>query len=96
MEYTEYGGKIKITFLISQETFLFSISDSGLGIAVEHIPYVFDRFYRCDKVRSREKHHFGLGLSIVKMIIELHNGSVNIVSELKKGTTISFKIPMNY
>jgi len=96
VEYTNQNGLIKLTFKIEKNKFIFTITDNGCGIAQEQIPLVFDRFYRCDKTRSREKHHFGLGLSIVKMIIDLHNGTINLDSELNKGTTVKFTIPIKH
>jgi len=94
VEYTNIGGEIKMYFLYNSNNFIFSIIDNGSGIDPQNIPFVLDRFYRCDKVRSREKQHFGLGLSIVKMIIDLHNGSIDIASELDKGTTVTIKLPL--
>ncbi|HPP86904.1 MAG TPA: HAMP domain-containing sensor histidine kinase [bacterium] len=96
VEYTNQNGLIRLTFKIEGDKFIFTITDNGCGIAQEQIPLVFDRFYRCDKTRSREKHHFGLGLSIVKMIIDLHNGTINLDSELNKGATVKFTIPIKH
>ena len=94
VEYVAPGGIITFDFFIKNNAFIFTIQDNGTGISKEDLPYIFDRFYRCDKSRSREKHHFGLGLSIVKMNIELHKGSIRIDSELNKGTTVTVEAPV--
>ncbi|MBP7653588.1 HAMP domain-containing histidine kinase [Candidatus Dependentiae bacterium] len=93
VEYTN-SGEISINFSIEHDYLIISVSDTGIGIDPQNLPYIFERFYRCDKIRSREKHHFGLGLSIVKMIIELHKGSIEIKSIINKGTTATIKIPI--
>jgi two-component system phosphate regulon sensor histidine kinase PhoR len=68
------------------------VSDSGPGIEAEHLPRVFERFYRVDKTRSREVGGTGLGLAIVKHIVEAHNSKVSVTSEVGKGTTFSLDL----
>jgi signal transduction histidine kinase len=70
-----------------------SVRDTGIGIAPEHLPFVFERFYRADKSRTRTTGGAGLGLAIVKQIIEAQGGHVFIESALESGTTISFTLP---
>ena len=67
-----------------------SLADNGVGIAPKDLPHVFDRFYRADSSRNRSTGGSGIGLSIVKSIIEEHGGSVEASSEKDKGTVISF------
>jgi two-component system heavy metal sensor histidine kinase CusS len=67
--------------------------DTGLGIAKEHLPKIFDRFYRVDTARSNYSGGMGLGLSIAKSIVELHQGTISIISELGKGTTVTLVFP---
>jgi two-component system, OmpR family, heavy metal sensor histidine kinase CusS len=69
------------------------VVDTGQGIAAEHLPHVFDRFYRADQHRSTARGHLGLGLSIVKSIAALHGGSVEIDSVVAQGTTVRIHLP---
>jgi two-component system phosphate regulon sensor histidine kinase PhoR len=70
-----------------------SVSDNGPGIAKEHLPRLFERFYRCDKARSRDQGGTGLGLAIVKHIAQAHNGTVEVESLLGRGATFTLTLP---
>jgi two-component system, OmpR family, sensor kinase len=70
------------------------VADMGSGIAAEHLPYIWDRFYRVDKARSRTFGGTGLGLAIVKYIAEAHRGDVSVVSAPGKGTTFTIRLPL--
>jgi two-component system phosphate regulon sensor histidine kinase PhoR len=76
------------------DSFRLSVADQGAGISPDDLPRIFERFYRADKSRSSEHSGTGLGLSIVKHIAQLHGGSVEVESELGKGTTISVVLPV--
>jgi two-component system, OmpR family, phosphate regulon sensor histidine kinase PhoR len=70
-----------------------SVRDTGEGIPPEHLPRIFERFYRVDKSRSREKGGTGLGLAIVKHILDGHNTKAEVESTVGKGSTFRFKLP---
>lgn len=94
LRHTPSGGKIDIHILPQNNKEVeIRVSDTGEGIAPEHLPKIFDRFYRTDNSRLAGKTGAGLGLAIVKSIMNLHKGSVNIQSQLGKGTTVILKFP---
>jgi len=70
-----------------------AVADTGTGIPAEHLPRIFERFYRVDPSRSREQGGTGLGLAIVKHLVEAHGGSVTAESKLSRGTTIRLLFP---
>ncbi|HDI0262103.1 two-component system sensor histidine kinase SrrB [Staphylococcus aureus] len=91
--YTKPGDEIAITCDENESEDILYIKDTGTGIAPEHLQQVFDRFYKVDAARTRGKQGTGLGLFICKMIIEEHGGSIDVKSELGKGTTFIIKLP---
>lgn len=70
-----------------------AVEDKGCGIRKEHLDRIFERFYRCDKARSRESGGTGLGLAIVKHIAQSHGGTVEVESQFGKGSTFFLKLP---
>ena len=93
----KYGGSglaVEIGTRVHAEGMEFYIRDFGPGIASEHLPRLFERFYRVDKARSREAGGTGLGLAIVKHIVRAHGGSIHAASELGHGATFSFVLPL--
>ncbi len=94
IKYTAEGGKIEVyTGYIYNEAYI-KIKDNGIGIPEEDLPRIFERFYRVDKARSREKGGTGLGLAIAYEIIKLHGGNIMINSEYKVGTEVIIKLPV--
>jgi two-component system phosphate regulon sensor histidine kinase PhoR len=77
----------------NQQEVLIIVQDWGTGIAAEHLPRIFERFYRVDKARSRKLGGTGLGLAIVKHIAQIHGGTVDVVSVPGKGSTFSVRLP---
>jgi signal transduction histidine kinase len=71
-----------------------SVQDNGLGISAEHLPFVFERFYRTDQSRARSTGGAGLGLAIVKQLVEAQGGQVEIDSQVDVGTTVTFTSPI--
>lgn len=93
IKYTPPGGTIKINSLHRQNRAFLIIQDNGIGISREDLPHIFERFYKCDKSRTRESGgSSGLGLSIAQWIIEKHQGTVAVESELDKGTKITIAL----
>lgn len=92
LKYTDNGGKVDVYFEDGENLVTVFVKDTGCGIAQEHMPRIFERFYRVDKDRSREVGGTGLGLAIVKHIIEAHKGELIVQSELKKGSTFGFTL----
>ena len=92
IKYGKEGGNTLVGFYDMDESILTEITDSGIGIDPEHLPRLFERFYRVDKSRSRDQGGTGLGLSIVKHILEAHKQSINVRSTSGIGTTFSFAL----
>ena len=90
--YGNKGGKTTVSFQEMGENILIDVTDNGLGLEEDEIPRIFERFYRTDKSRSRDRGGTGLGLSIVKHIIEAHNQTITVRSELGAGSSFSFTL----
>jgi len=103
IRHTPSGGKIVVSISLEgnpsishldKPGLLISITDTGEGITSEHLPYVFDRFYRVEGSRLKNAGETGLGLAIVKQMVEAHDGKVWATSEPGKGSTFSFALPL--
>ncbi len=92
LKHTPEGGQIMIRAEHSGDTLRLSVQDTGDGIPAEHLPYIFERFYRTDQARSRITGGTGLGLAIVKAIVEAHGGRVAVASEGKPGQGSTFTV----
>jgi two-component system phosphate regulon sensor histidine kinase PhoR len=92
-KYTQAQGKIIISTSRAGKSINISVADTGIGIPEDDLPRIFERFYRVDKNRSRDMGGSGLGLSIVKHILELHNIKIEVSSEVNKGTKFEFSLP---
>jgi signal transduction histidine kinase len=93
LRHTPEGGKITIATAEARNGVGLSVTDTGSGIAPEHLPRIFERFYRADTGRSREAGGTGLGLAIVKHLVEAHGGSVSADSVMGSGTTVRIFFP---
>jgi two-component system phosphate regulon sensor histidine kinase PhoR len=93
MKYGRSGGRIVLGARASARGVEFYVQDFGAGIPSEHLPRLFERFYRVDKARSRESGGTGLGLAIAKHIVLAHGGSIRAESELNHGSTFLFTLP---
>ncbi|MEN9521878.1 MAG: hypothetical protein RL065_255 [Bacteroidota bacterium] len=92
IKYGKQGGETVVSFYDMDENILIEITDNGIGVNEEHLPRLFERFYRVDKSRSRDAGGTGLGLAIVKHIIEAHHQVINVRSTLNIGSTFGFTL----
>jgi two-component system phosphate regulon sensor histidine kinase PhoR len=93
VKFSRENGQIRLRATRCGSNVVLSVADNGIGISKEHLPRIFERFYRADKARSRELGGTGLGLAIVKHIAQLHGGRVEAESELGSGTAIRVVLP---
>ncbi len=94
MRYTNADGWVKVSLRQDRSDVLVSVQDTGIGIAKEDIPQTFSRFWRSDVSRERVSGGLGVGLAITKEIVDRHNGTILVESELGKGTTFTLRIPL--
>ncbi|MBI3951612.1 MAG: heavy metal sensor histidine kinase [Acidobacteria bacterium] len=95
IKYTPAGGRVTITAAQETDRVVIEVTDTGQGIPAEALLYIFDRFYRVDKGRSREHGGSGLGLAIARSICELHGGRISVESSIGKGTRLHVEIPID-
>ncbi|MFY0593166.1 ATP-binding protein [Roseivirga sp.] len=93
LKFTPEGGTITIKTNEMDSAVEIQVSDTGVGIPEEQIPFVFDRYHIGDKRLSLDKNNTGLGLAIVQKILEIHDATINLTSKLNKGTSFSFQLP---
>jgi signal transduction histidine kinase len=93
IKYTPDGGEVKLNLLKEGREIRIIVQDTGIGIKKEDYHKIFERFYRADKSRSRQIGGHGLGLSIAKWIVETHKGTIQVTSQMGKGTTFMVKLP---
>jgi signal transduction histidine kinase len=96
IKYNVEDGWVRISLNADHKYFFIKVSDSGIGIPEEALDYIFERFYRVDKARSRESGGTGLGLAITKSVIQMHRGAIKVYSKEGEGTTFNVRIPLNY
>ncbi|WP_119066290.1 sensor histidine kinase [Aggregatilinea lenta] len=94
LRHTPEGGQITLAARAADRRLVFSVQDTGSGIAPEHLPHVFERFYRADASRYQEHGESGLGMAIAKSIVEAHGGQIVAASDGKTGTTITLTFPL--
>ena len=94
IKYTPAGGRVSLRWRIDGRRVVIEVEDTGIGIPKQHQARIFERFYRVDKARSRELGGTGLGLSIVKHWTQVFGGSVDVASELGRGSTFSVRLPL--
>lgn len=95
IKYTGNDGRVLVHSACQHGQIIISVRDSGVGIAPEHIPHLFERFYRVDNARTRETGGFGLGLSLTQAVIRTHNGHILVESVVEQGTTLTVTLPLS-
>lgn len=93
LRHTPRGGRVKLGAAFEDERVVVTVSDTGSGIAAEHLPHIFDRFYKVDPARASEATGSGLGLSIVRAIVERHGATVTATSRPGEGVTFTITFP---
>ncbi|MFW6132030.1 MAG: sensor histidine kinase [Candidatus Aminicenantaceae bacterium] len=95
VRYTKRGGKVKLSLKKEGHYGVLLVSDTGVGIPKESIPFIYDRFYVVEKSRSKEKGGVGLGLSIIKRVADIQGAVINVRSQVNKGTEFEIKFPLS-
>ena len=94
IKYNVPGGTLTIRLFRESDNAVIQVCDTGLGVPEDAIPHLFERFYRVDKARARKTGGSGLGLSIVRNMLERNNGSISVTSTLGKGTVFTVALPV--
>jgi two-component system phosphate regulon sensor histidine kinase PhoR len=93
VKYSAEGSTVVVTLEERGDEVVVSVADEGQGVAGEHLPRLFERFYRVDKARSRDMGGTGLGLAIVKHVAQIHGGRVSVDSVVGRGSTFRIHLP---
>ena len=96
IKYNKEGGTVKVSLNADHRFFYVRVEDTGLGIPEEAKKYIFDRFYRVDKARSRETGGTGLGLAITKSAVMMHKGNIKVSGKEGEGTVFVVRIPLSF
>ncbi|NTW72786.1 MAG: HAMP domain-containing histidine kinase, partial [Eubacteriaceae bacterium] len=93
LKYTKEKDQVEIRAFLEKRNIVIEVKDTGTGIREEHLPYIFERFYRADDSRNRSTGGSGIGLSIVKSIVEAHGGTISVTSKPEEGTCFRITLP---
>ncbi len=93
--YTPSGGQVMLQLVTQPRSVVIRVQDTGIGIAEADLSRIFDRFYRVDKIRSRQTGGFGLGLAIARQIVEAHGGKLTVVSQVGQGSCFEIRLPLS-
>jgi signal transduction histidine kinase len=94
IKYTQEGGRVSVTLQRQGDMVAFVVEDTGLGIPADHLPHIFDRFYRVPTQDRNPEKGLGLGLSFVAWIVKAHHGKIDVQSELGRGTKFTVLLPV--
>jgi len=94
LKYTPYEGTISLSLTTDERFAIVKVSDTGIGISPDDLPHIFERFYRADRTRSRERGGSGLGLAIVQSIVQEHQGTIEVESTPGRGSTFTLSLPL--
>jgi two-component system OmpR family sensor kinase len=94
LKYTPYEGTVSLSLTVEQASAIIKVSDTGIGILPEDLPHIFERFYRADRARSRDRGGSGLGLAIAQSIVQAHRGSIEVESTPGKGSIFTVRLPV--
>jgi signal transduction histidine kinase len=94
IKYTPKGGQVRVRLLTNGGEIVGEVSDTGIGIAAEDVPHLFEEFYRTEQAKALTRQGTGLGLAIVKEVVEEYGGRVEVRSEINRGTSFSFYLPV--
>ncbi len=94
IKFTRPGGQISISLTKNEKQAIVTVADTGIGIGQEHLPHIFERFYRVVNTSSDNNEGSGLGLAICKHIVELHKGNISVKSSIEKGSTFTVILPL--
>jgi two-component system phosphate regulon sensor histidine kinase PhoR len=96
IRYTPAGGQVRVTISTDtgQKQAVGAVSDTGIGIPVDEIPRIFEEFYRTEEARRMQETGTGLGLAIVRQVVEIYGGTIEVQSEVGRGSTFRFRLPL--
>jgi heavy metal sensor kinase len=94
LKYTDPGGSVTVSASAEDGWAIFQVQDTGVGVAPEHMPHLFERFYRIDRARSQAEGGAGLGLAICQWIVAIHGGTIEVASQVGIGTIITIRLPL--
>jgi len=94
VRFTPTGGAVTVSAHRHNGAVEVKVTDTGVGIPAEHLPRLFERFYRADPARSREDGGTGIGLAIARSVVEAHGGHIRAESEIGKGSVFTFDLPV--
>jgi len=94
LRYTDPGGIVTVRSRVDGDHGVIDVADTGIGLAADELPRVFDRFWRSDKSRARSRGGAGIGLAIVRQLVRAHDGMIDVTSHPGEGSTFTVRLPL--